>query len=78
MVFDNDKDQHFTHVDDLLQTIGEKDMKCDIDYTAFDKPNWREAGFHIESIGKNGQRAFMIVLRENLAPDAIESIEKKL
>lgn len=78
LIFDNDKEQHITHVSAVLEMLRGKDMKADIELCAFDKPSWTEAGFHIDPVGKDGQQAFMIVLREHLAPDTLAAIDRKL
>ncbi|KAL8769236.1 MAG: hypothetical protein Q9209_004737 [Squamulea sp. 1 TL-2023] len=72
LVFDGDKDNHTSHVRTVLQMLTDKSLKADIHGCAFNKDSWVEAGFHIEPVGGNGQKAFMVVLREHCAPGALE------
>jgi hypothetical protein len=55
-----------------------KDMNADIELCAFNKPSWTAAGFYIDPLGKDGQQAFMIVLREHFAPETLAAIDRKL
>jgi hypothetical protein len=71
LVFDTEREAHTEHVRTVLQMLQDGDTKADIRGCAFSKSNWVDAGFHIEEIQNNGQVAFMVVLREHLAPDAL-------
>lgn len=75
LVFNHDQEEHTTHVRGVLQILSDKDLKADINHCAFDKPSWAEAGFHIDPIMAAGKVAFMVVLTENLAPDALALVE---
>lgn len=55
--------------------LRDNDLKADIRHCSFDKPSWAEAGFHINPIMAAGKVAFMVVLREHLAPDALTQAE---
>jgi len=52
-------------------------MKADIKLCAFDQPDWTRAGFHIDPVGRDG-RAFMVVLREHMAADARDAVDRRL
>lgn len=76
LVFDKAKEDHITHTRAVLQMLRDKNMKADIDRCAFDKETWGEAGFHIDPLSDG--EAFMIILREHLADDALASIDRTL
>lgn len=78
LVFDKNEEEHTAHVSAVLEMLRGKGLKADINHCSFDKKNWMEAGFHIEPIGGDGRHAFMVVLREHLAPDALRSIGRSL
>jgi len=73
LVFDVVKEAHTTHVCAGLQMMEDWDLRADIDRCAFDKPNWAEAGFYIKTVGRDRQ-AFMVLLREDMAPDAFDDM----
>ena len=74
LVFDVKKDLHEAHVKSVLQMREDNHLKADIERCAFDKPGWAEAGFHIQPVSKqHGKQAFMVLLREHLAPEARQS-----
>ena len=78
LIFDTDHEQHVAHVNAVLDMLRGKDIKADIELCAFHKPSWTEAGFYIDPIGKDGQQAFLVTLREHLAPDALAAIDREL
>ena len=71
LVFDAERAAHTEHVRAVLQMLQDGDTKANIRLCAFNKPTWADAGFHIEEIQNNGKVAFMVVLREHLAPDTL-------
>lgn len=73
LVFDIVKEAHTTHVRAVLQMMKDRDLRSDIDRCAFNKPNWKEAGFYIQTVGPE-KEAFMILLREDMAPDAFDDV----
>jgi hypothetical protein len=77
LVFDRVKEEHMTHVRAVLQMLRDKDLKADIDHCAFDKPSCAEAGFYIDPIRTAGKVAFMVVLKEHLAPGALAVIDQE-
>jgi hypothetical protein len=78
LIFDNNKEDHEAHVKEVLEMLRSKNMKADLPLCAFDKPSWAEAGFHIDPVGTDDQGAFMVVLREHLALDAIAAVDRAL
>ena len=58
--------------------LRDKDMKANIRLCVFNKPNQTEAGFYIDLVNKDGQQAFMIILKKHLAPDVLKAINRKL
>jgi hypothetical protein len=77
LVFDRVQEEHTTHVRAVLQMLRDKGLKADIDHCAFDKPSWAGAGFYIDPIKAAGKVAFMVVLREHLAPDALAEVDRE-
>ena len=74
LVFDMKKDLHEAHVKSVLQMLKDNNLKADLGRCAFDKPGWAEAGFHIEPVSQqHGKQAFMVLLREHVAPEARQS-----
>ena len=74
LLFDVVEADHIPHVRTLLQSLIEKGMKADITRCAFNKPSWANAGFHIVPVGGPDKQAFMVLLRENIAPEARQSL----
>ena len=71
LIFDIKKELHEAHVKSVLQMLEDNGLKADIKRCAFDKPGWAEAGFHIQPVSQqHGKQAFMVLLREHLAPEA--------
>ncbi|KAL8941824.1 MAG: hypothetical protein Q9216_002024 [Gyalolechia sp. 2 TL-2023] len=73
LVFGDKKEEHYDHVRAVMQVLKDKDLRADIRHCAFTKSNWTEAGFQISPVGGDRRQAFMVVLREHLAPDALEN-----
>ncbi|KAI4157935.1 MAG: hypothetical protein L6R39_000567 [Caloplaca ligustica] len=73
LIFGSNGEDHCTHVRAVLQMMRDKGMTADIHKCAFTKPKWDDAGFHIERVRGDGE-AFMVVLREHLAPDALAGL----
>ena len=69
LFFDTDKSEHTSHVDILLQLLEDRDMKASLRRCAFNKPNWTEAGFYIEPVGKGDKKCFMVVLAEHISDE---------
>ncbi|KAL9576151.1 MAG: hypothetical protein Q9212_007341 [Teloschistes hypoglaucus] len=67
LIFDNDGEEHTSHVSAVLEMLVARDLKAYIHGCAFDKASWTDAGFQFDNAGRE---AFMVVLREHLAPDA--------
>ncbi|KAL8628826.1 hypothetical protein Q9189_005458 [Teloschistes chrysophthalmus] len=66
LIFDNDAQEHTSHVRAVLEMLMARDLKAYIHGCAFNKASWTDAGFRIENIG----RAFMVALTEFFASDA--------
>ena len=74
LVFDINKNLHVTHVTRVMQMLEDNNLKADIERCAFEKPSWAEAGFHIKPVSQQrGNQAFIVLLREHLAPEACQS-----
>ena len=69
LIFDTNESEHHSHVRILLQLLRDQDMKADIERCFFDKPNWTEAGFYIDPIGKGDKQAFIVLLKEHIADE---------
>ncbi len=63
-----------THVRAVLQMLQNRGMRANLKRCAFTKPNWAEAGFHIEALGREDKQAFMVLLREHIAPEALGDV----
>lgn len=73
LVFDVVKEAHTTHVRAVLQTMEDRNLRGDIRRCAFDKLNWKDAGFYIRTVDPE-KNAFMVLLREDMAPDAFDDM----
>ena len=74
LIFDLTEADHTPHVRTLLLSLQAKGLKADIKKCAFNQPSWANAGFHIEPLGSQGKRAFMVLLRENIAAEARQDL----
>ena len=74
LLFDVVEADHIPHVRTLLQSLQEKGMKANLQRCAFNQSSWANAGFHIQPLSAPGKKAFMVVLRENIAPEARQSL----
>jgi len=74
LVFNATKEEHMTHVRAVLQMLQNRGMKANLKRCAFTKPSWAEAGFHIEALGREDKQAFMVLLREHIAPEALGGV----
>lgn len=72
LVFNDAQEEHMTHVRAVLRMLQNRGMKANLKRCAFTKPNWAEAGFHIEALGREDKQAFMVLLREHIMPEALD------
>jgi len=74
LIFNDANEEHRTHVRAVLQMLQDRGMKANLKRCAFTKPSWAEAGFQIEALGGEGKQAFMVLLREQIAPEALDGV----
>lgn len=72
LIFDSVDDEHMTHTRAVLEILQTKDMNASLPRCAFQKPTWAEAGFYVQALGAGEKQAFMVLLREHIAPEALE------
>ena len=71
LIFDTVETVHTVHVQVVMQMLQDNNLYSDIQRCAFLQPTWAKAGFFIKPINEAGN-CFMIILREHMAPDALE------
>ena len=71
LIFDTVETIHIADVRVVLQMLQDNSLYSDIERCAFSQPTWAKAGFFIEPVNK-AEDCFMIILREQMAPDALD------
>lgn len=76
LIFDVVPGEHHAHVNALLDILLENQLYSDINRCAFDKPNWKQAGFCVACVNYE-RKQFAVALVEDIAESANQEVGNK-